>query len=87
MKSEEFVRRCLPQVKGSGPSSREPSETVRRSQGVVPQMRKSLRNVGESLRSVRSFHESERVNLYLWGEGDALSQLESSSYLIFERSC
>ncbi|KAL0320061.1 UNVERIFIED_CONTAM: hypothetical protein Sradi_5267600 [Sesamum radiatum] len=52
IKSEEFVRRGLPQVKGSGPSGREPSETVRRSQGVVPQMQKSLRDVGESLRGV-----------------------------------
>ncbi|KAL0379321.1 UNVERIFIED_CONTAM: hypothetical protein Sradi_3237600 [Sesamum radiatum] len=34
MKSEEFVRRGLPQVKGSGPS-----ETFRRRQGTVPQRR------------------------------------------------
>ncbi|KAL0386183.1 UNVERIFIED_CONTAM: hypothetical protein Sradi_3012600 [Sesamum radiatum] len=51
MKSEEFVRRGLPQVKGSGPSGKEPS-AVRRSQGVVPQMRKSLKDVGESLRGI-----------------------------------
>ncbi|KAL0435202.1 UNVERIFIED_CONTAM: hypothetical protein Sradi_0228100 [Sesamum radiatum] len=34
MKSEEFVRRGIPQVKGSGPS-----ETFRRRQGAVPQKR------------------------------------------------
>ncbi|KAL0400378.1 UNVERIFIED_CONTAM: hypothetical protein Sradi_2381100 [Sesamum radiatum] len=41
MQSEEFMRRGLLQVKGSGPSGREPSETVRRSQGVVQKVWKS----------------------------------------------
>ncbi|KAL0303412.1 UNVERIFIED_CONTAM: hypothetical protein Sradi_6209300 [Sesamum radiatum] len=47
-KSEEFVRRGLPQVKGSGLS-----ETFRRRQGAVPGCQsppKGLRGVGEDVK-------------------------------------
>ncbi|KAL0287189.1 UNVERIFIED_CONTAM: hypothetical protein Sradi_7129600 [Sesamum radiatum] len=46
MKSEEFVSRGLPQVKGSGPS-----ETFRRHQGAVPQ--EHLEGVKELSRGVK----------------------------------
>ncbi|KAL0404477.1 UNVERIFIED_CONTAM: hypothetical protein Sradi_2088500 [Sesamum radiatum] len=48
MKSEEFVRRSLPQVKGSGPS-----ETFRRRQGAVPRYEsppEGLRDIGEDVK-------------------------------------
>ncbi|KAL0431229.1 UNVERIFIED_CONTAM: hypothetical protein Sradi_0748900 [Sesamum radiatum] len=48
MKSEEFVRRGLPQVKGSGPS-----KTFRRRQGAVPRREsppEGLRDVGEDVK-------------------------------------
>ncbi|KAL0367586.1 UNVERIFIED_CONTAM: hypothetical protein Sradi_3648700 [Sesamum radiatum] len=48
MKSEEFVRRGLPQAKGSGPS-----ETFRKRQGAVPRSEsppEGLKDVGEDVK-------------------------------------